>query len=119
MTELKSNRKNQVLVAIDIAKAKHDVLVELPSGQRKKIIIQNRRSDFEELSAYLREVYIVDLPHIDEISRRGPSVVGAQPVGKRLQKAFVISAPYRELPPDRIARRNGLTLRPRRKPTGA
>ena len=56
MTGLQFNRKNQVLVAVDIAKAKHDVLIELPSGQRKKVIVQNRRSDFQELSAYLKSL---------------------------------------------------------------
>ena len=50
------NLKSQVLVAVDISKNKHDVLVELPSGQRKKMIILNRRSDFQELSEYLKSL---------------------------------------------------------------
>lgn len=56
MTGPQFNRKNQVLVAIDIAKVKHDVLIEHPSGQRKKVIVQNRRSDFQELSTYLKSL---------------------------------------------------------------
>lgn len=56
MTEMTLNRKSQILVAIDVAKSKHDVLIEFPSGQRKKLIVQNRRSDFQQLSSYLKEV---------------------------------------------------------------
>ena len=54
MTESHFTRNNTVLVAIDIAKAKHDVLVELPTGQRKKMVVHNRLLDFEHLSRYLK-----------------------------------------------------------------
>ena len=56
MTETNFTRKNQLLVAIDVAKAKHDVLVELPTGQRKKMVVHNRLTDFEHLSRYLKAV---------------------------------------------------------------
>ena len=43
MTDSHSTATPRVLVAIDVAKAKHDVLVELPGGVRKKMIVRNRR----------------------------------------------------------------------------
>src|SRR5437763_10625023 len=45
-----------VLVAIDVAKAKHDVLVELPTGRRKKMVIRNQRADFQQLADYLHSL---------------------------------------------------------------
>lgn len=54
MTESHFTRKSPLLVAIDVAKAKHDVLVELPTGQRKKMVVSNRLTDFEQLSRYLK-----------------------------------------------------------------
>lgn len=54
MTASHFTRKNLLLVAIDVAKAKHDVLVELPTGQRKKMVVHNRLTDFEQLSRYLK-----------------------------------------------------------------
>lgn len=56
MSETSSNRNNQVLAAIDIAKLKHDVLLELPSGQRRKMIVRNRREDFLHLVSYLKSL---------------------------------------------------------------
>ena len=46
MTDSHSTPSPRVLVAIDIAKAKHDVLVELPTGKRKRMIVRNQLSDF-------------------------------------------------------------------------
>lgn len=54
MTDSHSSSKQRVLVAIDIAKAKHDVLIELPTGKRKKMIVRNQQSDFRQLAAYLK-----------------------------------------------------------------
>jgi len=34
MTTTELNRRKQILVAVDIAKARHDVLAELPDGTR-------------------------------------------------------------------------------------
>lgn len=53
MTDANSSAPARILVAIDIAKAKHDVLVELPTGKRKKMIVRNQLSDFRQLAAYL------------------------------------------------------------------
>jgi hypothetical protein len=36
MTARDSSARTCILVAIDIAKAKHEVLVELPTGKRRK-----------------------------------------------------------------------------------
>lgn len=42
-----------VLAAIDIAKNRHDALVELASGSRRRMKVLNERSDFERLATYL------------------------------------------------------------------
>ncbi len=54
MTTTELNRRKQILVAVDIAKARHDVLAELPDGTRKRMIIKNQLIDFNRLSDYLR-----------------------------------------------------------------
>jgi transposase len=56
MTEKQTNRKDQVLVAIDIAKKKHDILIELPSGKRRKFVIQNTRSGFQSFFSFLKDL---------------------------------------------------------------
>jgi transposase len=56
MTDSHSTATSRVLVAIDVAKAKHDILVELPTGQRKKMVIRNRRDEFHRLAAYLKSL---------------------------------------------------------------
>ncbi len=56
MTALDSTARPRILVAIDIAKAKHDVLVELPTGKRRKMIVRNQLSDFRQLAAYLKRL---------------------------------------------------------------
>ena len=54
MTDSHFTLTPRILVAIDVAKAKHDVLVELPNGRRKKMIIRNQRQEFQQLAAYLQ-----------------------------------------------------------------
>ena len=56
MTASDSTARPRNLVAIDIAKAKHDVLVELPNGKRRKMIVRNQLSDFRQLVAYLKRL---------------------------------------------------------------
>ena len=56
MTNSHSTATARILVAIDVAKAKHDVLVELPGGDRKKMIVRNRRDEFQQLAAYLKSL---------------------------------------------------------------
>ncbi len=45
--------KSILYVAIDIAKIKNDVLVELPNGSRRKMKVFNRHDDYEALVAFL------------------------------------------------------------------
>jgi transposase len=56
MTVTESTARPRILVAIDIAKAKHEVLVELPTGKRRKMIVRNLLSDFRQLAAYLKRL---------------------------------------------------------------
>jgi transposase len=56
MTASDSTARSRILVAIDIAKAKHEVLVELPTGKRRKMIIRNQLSDFRQLAAYFKRL---------------------------------------------------------------
>jgi transposase len=56
MIDPHSTPSPRVLVAIDIAKAKHDVLVELTTGKRKKMIVRNQQSDFRQLALYLHSL---------------------------------------------------------------
>src|SRR5678815_1696016 len=56
MTATDSTARTRILVAIDIAKAKHDVLIELPNGKRRKMIVRNQLSDFRQLATYLKRL---------------------------------------------------------------
>jgi transposase len=56
MTHANSIGNGRLLVAIDVAKEKHDVLVELPTGQRKKMIVRNCKADFDGLAKYLERL---------------------------------------------------------------
>lgn len=56
MTVSHSTATARILVAVDVAKAKHDVLVELPGGARKKMIVRNCRDEFQQLTAYLKSL---------------------------------------------------------------
>src|SRR5688572_6608904 len=56
MTATDSTARTRILVAIDIAKAKHEVLVELPTGKRRKMIVRNQLSDFRQLAGYLKRL---------------------------------------------------------------
>jgi integrase len=56
MTTSDSTAGPRILVAIDIGKAKHVVLVELPTGKRRKMIVRNQLSDFRQLAGYLKRL---------------------------------------------------------------
>ena len=56
MTESHSTPTPPVLVAIDIAKLKHEALVELPDGRRRRMTVRNQRADFQHLADYLRSL---------------------------------------------------------------
>lgn len=47
-----NNTQNVVLVAIDIAKAKNDILVQLQNGTRKKFKVANKMPDYKEFITY-------------------------------------------------------------------
>jgi len=59
MTKDLFNINNRVLVAIDVAKARNDVLVELPNGTRKKLKVANMAKDYQEFIQFLKSF---DLP---------------------------------------------------------
>ena len=56
MTQPYGNTGEKVLVAIDIAKKRNTVLIQLPDESRKKFIVANKLSDYQEFSAYLKSL---------------------------------------------------------------
>lgn len=55
-TTTNSNTINQkIWVAIDIAKYKHEVLIEYPNVTQKRLVIMNTLSDFNRLSEKLKD----------------------------------------------------------------
>jgi len=55
MTKAKSNTNNTIWVAIDVAKHKHDVLIEYPNGTRKILVIKQSQEEFDRLKTYLKQ----------------------------------------------------------------
>ena len=53
MTKYKNNTRNVIWVAIDVAKHKHDVLIEYPNGSRKSLVIKQTQEDFKRLTSKL------------------------------------------------------------------
>ncbi len=53
MTQPIMSMETRILVAIDIAKARNDVLVELPNGSRRKFKVANKFEDYQEFASYL------------------------------------------------------------------
>lgn len=56
MTASGSTTQDRVLVAIDIAKARNDVLVQLPMGTRRKLQVANTKADWDQFAAYLKSL---------------------------------------------------------------
>jgi transposase len=54
MTSKPSTTFTGVRVAIDVAKLTHQVLIELPSGQRRTLRIANTKTELDHLVATLR-----------------------------------------------------------------
>jgi hypothetical protein len=55
MTLSNDTPQRTTLVAVDIAKNYHDVLIQPPPpGRRRRVRIANSRPDFEHLAGYLR-----------------------------------------------------------------
>jgi len=59
MTQSIYNMGSVVLVAIDIAKARNDVLVQFPDGAKRKFKVANKLADYQEFTSYLKSL---DLP---------------------------------------------------------
>jgi transposase len=56
MTQPYGNTGEKVLVAIDIAKKRNTILIQFPDGSRKKFIVSNKLSDYQEFSVYLKNL---------------------------------------------------------------
>ena len=55
MTEIMPITSECLLVAIDVAKRSHDVLVHWPDGRTRAFKVQSKRDGFEGLTTYLLE----------------------------------------------------------------
>lgn len=55
MARSKSNIIDTIWVAIDMAKHKHDILIEYPNGSRKSFIIKQTMKDFDRLALRLKK----------------------------------------------------------------
>ncbi len=53
MTEQNNKPRERIFVAIDVAKAKNDVLIEYPDGKRKRMTVVNRMEDFIAFAEHL------------------------------------------------------------------
>jgi transposase len=57
MTVSNDTPQRVTLVAVDIAKNSHDVLIESPTrGRRRRLRLANNLEDFEQLAGYLRSL---------------------------------------------------------------
>lgn len=56
MTQSHGITGEKVLVAIDIAKKRNAVLIQLPDDSRKKFMVANKLSDYQEFSTYLKSL---------------------------------------------------------------
>lgn len=54
MTGVICTTTDRILVAIDIAKGKHDVAILLPNGKKERFRVTDTRGDYEKFSAYLK-----------------------------------------------------------------
>lgn len=56
MAQSINSMESTVLVAIDIAKARNDVLVQLPDGSKRKFKVANKLDDYREFVSYLKSL---------------------------------------------------------------
>ena len=54
-------------VAVDVAKQKHDVLIEYPNGTHKQLVIANTIEDFKKL---MLDIATKDLPNPKRITKQ-------------------------------------------------
>ena len=55
MTTTSHSSGDYLLVAIDVAKRAHDILVRWPSGRPRAFKVANQQQDFQRLTAFLQE----------------------------------------------------------------
>lgn len=55
MTTLSINPNTSVLVAIDVAKNQHEVLIEYPNGTRKRMKVKNTLASFRSMASLLKK----------------------------------------------------------------
>lgn len=56
MTTTPFNTKDIILVAIDVAKARNDVLILLPNGSRRKLKLANTAKEYKDFIQYLNSL---------------------------------------------------------------
>lgn len=56
MTQGIYSTERGVLAAIDVAKARNEVLLELPEGTRKRFVVANKAEDYRKFAAYLKSL---------------------------------------------------------------
>jgi transposase len=54
MTKTSFNTTTTIFVAIDVAKARNDVLIQLPNGGQKKLKVSNMMKDYQDFVEYLK-----------------------------------------------------------------
>ncbi len=54
MTQCKNSTNEIIFVAIDIAKLRNDVCIELPNGSLKRFKVANQMEDYQQFSEYLK-----------------------------------------------------------------
>ena len=55
MTTTSHSSGDYLLVAIDVAKRAHDILVRWPSGRSRAFKVANQQQDFQRLTVFLQE----------------------------------------------------------------
>ena len=56
MTHDLNNTDGKIMVVIDIAKIKNDVVIELSDGQRKRMKVHNTKKDYDAFDDYLNSL---------------------------------------------------------------
>ena len=83
MTSTSSTTSPVVRVAIDVAKLTHQVLLELPSGQRRAMRVANTKAEIDRFVATLRALRPAVRDRV-RADRRLPSAAGLRPRAGRL-----------------------------------
>ena len=77
-----------LLVAIDVAKRAHDVLVRWPSGRSQAFRVANQRRDFEGLTDFLQDQELPVRVALEAIqSLGGNGYINEYPTGRLLRDA--------------------------------